>query len=158
MSGTTSMGGLDDLLGLGGDPMPAAPTNSASYNPFDGLGGLGGAAPAAPPSQQPASIGGLAEIFGSGGFGGSSGITYPKELWLDASKAMGMQVEGTFVRRGGKIFMEMTITNRAMQAISGFALQFNKNSFGLIPVEQVNPAPILPNQSQNVRGILIDFV
>lgn len=148
MSGTTSMGGLDDLLGLGGDSMPAAPTMASSNNPFDSLSGLG--MPSAVPTvQQPASIGGLAEIFGSGGFGASSGYTHPKEMWLEASKAMGMQVEGTFVRRNGRISMELTITNRAMQAISGFALQFNKNSFGLIPVEQMNPSPILPNQSQN---------
>lgn len=147
MTGTTSMGGLDDLLGLGGDSLPSA-TNVSSNNPFDSLAGLG--MPSSIPSaQQPASIGGLAEIFGSGGFGATTGLTYPKEMWLDASRAMGMQVEGTFVRRNGKIFMEVTITNKAMQAISGFALQFNKNSFGLIPVEQLNPSPLLPNQSQD---------
>uniref|UniRef100_A0A1I7TNI4 AP complex subunit beta n=1 Tax=Caenorhabditis tropicalis TaxID=1561998 RepID=A0A1I7TNI4_9PELO len=148
MTGTTSMGGLDDLLGLGGDSMPSAAANVSSNNPFDSFAGLGMPS-SVPVSQQPASIGGLAEIFGSGGFGTSTGQAYPKEMWLDASRAMGMQVEGTFVRRNGRIYMEMTITNKAMQAISGFALQFNKNSFGLIPVEQVNPAPILPNQSQN---------
>ncbi|CAO4370303.1 unnamed protein product [Caenorhabditis nigoni] len=149
MSGTTSMGGLDDLLGLGGDSMPAAPAMASSNNPFDSLAGLGMPS-VVPAAQQPASIGGLAEIFGSGGFGASSGYTHPKEMWLDASKAMGMQVEGTFVRRNGRISMEITITNRAMQAISEFALQFNKNSFGLIPVEQMDQSPILPNQSKNV--------
>ncbi|CAI2347497.1 unnamed protein product [Caenorhabditis sp. 36 PRJEB53466] len=149
MSGTTSSGGLDDLLGLGADPLP--PTHpvggmtAPSHNPFDVLGlGLGAA-----PAAQPASIGGLAEIFGSGGFTHSTGLTYPKELWLDASRAMGMQVEGTFARRGGKIYMELTITNKAMQAISGFAVQFNRNSFGLVPAEQPNPTPLLPNQSQS---------
>ena len=107
MTGTSSMGGLDDLLGLGGDSLPAATTNVSSNNPFDSLAGLGMPS-SVPAAQQPASIGGLAEIFGSGSFGGSTGVTYPKEMWLDASRAMGMQVEGTFVRRNGKIFMEMT--------------------------------------------------
>uniref|UniRef100_A0A8R1IY03 Alpha_adaptinC2 domain-containing protein n=1 Tax=Caenorhabditis japonica TaxID=281687 RepID=A0A8R1IY03_CAEJA len=141
---SASMGGLDDLLGLGGDAL-SAPAPVPSQNPFDALGlGLTSSAPPA----QPASIGGLAEIFGSGGFAQPTGLTFPKELWLDASRAMGMQVEGTFTRRGGKIYMEMTITNNAMQAISGFAVQFNRNSFGLVPAEQPNPAPLLPNQSQ----------
>ncbi|CAB3402578.1 unnamed protein product [Caenorhabditis bovis] len=149
MTGTTSSGGLDDLLGLGGDvAAPAAPV--VSQNPFDPLGSLGFGAPAPAAPTQPAAIGGLAEIFGTAGLAPSAGYTNPKEILLNASKAMGMHVEGTFNRRGGKIYMDLTITNKAMQAMSGFAVQFNKNSFGLIPIEQPNSfAPLLPNQSQN---------
>merc|ERR1719277_2048804 len=48
--------------------------------------------------------------------------------------------------------MELTLTNRAMQAMSGFAIQFNKNSFGLIPAQQMNVTnPLPPNQSINVN-------
>ncbi len=36
---------------------------------------------------------------------------------------------GTFSRRQGQIFMECSITNRAMQAMGGFAVQFNKNRY-----------------------------
>jgi len=47
--------------------------------------------------------------------------------------------------------MELTLTNRALQAMSGFAIQFNKNSFGLAPAQQLNvPTPLMPNQSINL--------
>lgn len=39
-----------------------------------------------------------------------------------------------------------------MQAMSGFAVQFNKNSFGLMPAEPLNvSAPLLPSQNITVR-------
>lgn len=51
--------------------------------------------------------------------------------------------------------MEMTLTNRAMQAMSAFAIQFNKNSFGLIPAQPLQvPGPLTPNQSCEVAVTL----
>lgn len=42
----------------------------------------------------------------------------------------------------------MTFTNKAMQAMGGFAIQFNKNSFGLAPGSPLNiPSPLLANSS-----------
>lgn len=43
--------------------------------------------------------------------------------------------------------MDLTFANRAMQPMAGFAIQFNKNSFGLSPASalQVN-SPLPPNQ------------
>ena len=54
---------------------------------------------------------------------------------------------GTFSRRQGNIYMDLTFANRAMQPMAGFAIQFNKNSFGLAPVSglQVN-SPLPANQ------------
>jgi hypothetical protein len=47
--------------------------------------------------------------------------------------------------------MDMTFTNRAMQPMSNFAIQFNKNSFGLIPAQTLQvPSPLTPNQSCEV--------
>lgn len=38
-----------------------------------------------------------------------------------------------------------------MQAMSGFAIQFNKNSFGLVPGAPLNvQQPLLPNMSADV--------
>ena len=34
---------------------------------------------------------------------------------------------GTFSRRQGQIYMDLTFNNRAMQAMGSFAIQFNKN-------------------------------
>ena len=38
---------------------------------------------------------------------------------------------GEIVLRNGQISMEMDISNKAMSPMSGFGIQFNKNSFGL---------------------------
>ncbi|PAV83754.1 hypothetical protein WR25_13322 isoform B [Diploscapter pachys] len=165
-----SGGGLDDLLGLGGSdsimgggaPAPAqasnAPFASSTFDPLAGLGLGAPAQPAAPVAAAPiggADLGGLADIFGGasglGGVATSAGFQMPKQMWLEASKAKGLQVEGTFVRRSGRVYMEITLTNKAMQAMSGFAVQFNKNSFGLMPAEPLNvPAPLLPSQNITV--------
>ena len=39
----------------------------------------------------------------------------------------GLEIWGTFSRQNGQPRMEMTFTNKAMQAMSGFAIQLNKN-------------------------------
>lgn len=122
-------GGLDSLLS---DPAPVS-------------GGLGGAPPpaAVPPATN---TGLLGDIFGFPV--APAAYIPPKEVWLPASKGKGMEITGTFSRRGGLIYMDMTFTNKAMQAMSGFAIQFNKNSFGLAPANQLQiPSPLHPNQS-----------
>lgn len=120
-------GGVMDLLGedfsglqVGGDPSPA----------------------------QPAMAGGLGDLFSlSGGIGLPSGMySAPKQVWLPAVRGKGAEVTGTFSRRQGQIYMDMTISNKAMQAMGQFAIQFNKNSFGLIPASPLNiPTPLLSN-------------
>uniref|UniRef100_A0A915PPI6 AP complex subunit beta n=1 Tax=Setaria digitata TaxID=48799 RepID=A0A915PPI6_9BILA len=110
---------------------PPAPTITAASNPFTGLSDLFGGSVVETPMLS-----------------GSVGYVAPKTVWLEASKGKGTQIEGTFVRRGGQIYMDMTFTNRAMQPFTGFAIQFNKNSFGLIPAEPLQiSSPLYPNQS-----------
>jgi len=38
---------------------------------------------------------------------------------LPADKGKGMEIQGTFSRRAGQIYMEMTLTNKAMQVRFG---------------------------------------
>lgn len=46
---------------------------------------------------------------------------------------------------------ESTLIVRAMQPLSDFAIQFNKNSFGLVPAQPLHiPAPVFPNQTTQV--------
>ncbi|KAJ7373962.1 AP-1 complex subunit beta-1 [Desmophyllum pertusum] len=123
-------GGVMDLLGedlsglqLGGGPGPAQPVGP---------------------------MGGLGDLFSLSGGPGIPGGMYsaPKQMWLTAAKGKGLEVLGTFCRRQGQIYMDMTITNRAMQGMAGFAIQFNKNSFGASPGAQLNiPTPLLANSS-----------
>ena len=93
----------------------------------------------------------LGDIFGLGG--ATAPTTFyipPKSVWLEASKGKGLEISGTFSRKGDEVMMEMTLSNKAMQPMSGFGLQLNKNSFGLVPAQPLNVPNIASNQSFDV--------
>ena len=46
--------------------------------------------------------------------------------------------------------MEMTFANKAMQPMNSFGIQFNKNSFGLVPAQQINVPSVPANQSVDI--------
>ncbi|KAK2837254.1 hypothetical protein Q5P01_014466 [Channa striata] len=134
-------GGLDSLLGgdLGGSPA---------------VGPGFGVPPAAMPATFNAPVSsGLDDLFDLGGGVGMPMGTYspPKMIWLPAMKAKGLEISGTFARRAGVIQMEMTLTNKAMSVMTDFAIQFNRNSFGLTPAGPLQVlTPLSPNQSIEV--------
>lgn len=70
-------------------------------------------------------------------------INVPRVCWLPADKGKGLEIHGSFTRRNGVIYMDMQFTNKAMQAMNGFAIQLNKNSFGLVPGAPLS-VPSLP--------------
>ncbi|XP_077571507.1 AP-1 complex subunit beta-1 isoform X5 [Stigmatopora nigra] len=134
-------GGLDSLLGgdLGGSPAMTA--------------GFGAPPAAVPPSFTAPVSGGLDDLFDLGGGVGMPVSIYvpPKTLWLPAMKAKGLEITGTFGRRAGVVQMEMTLTNKAMSVMTDFAIQFNRNSFGLAPAGPLQVlTPVGPNQSIEV--------
>ncbi|CAL8342956.1 unnamed protein product [Lota lota] len=133
-------GGLDSLLGgdIGGPAM---------------VGGFGVPAAVMPASLNAPASGGLGDLFDLGGGVGMPMGTFvpPKTLWLPAMKAKGLEISGTFARRAGVIQMEMTLTNKAMSVMTDFAIQFNRNSFGLAPAGPLQvPTPLSPNQTIDV--------
>ncbi|MCJ8750349.1 hypothetical protein PDJAM_G00263050 [Pangasius djambal] len=66
-------------------------------------------------------------------------------------KAKGLEISGTFARRGGAIHMDLSLTNKAMSVMTDFAIQFNKNSFGLAPAAPLQVlTPLSPNQTLEV--------
>jgi hypothetical protein len=84
--------------------------------------------------------GGLDDLFGGGGgvsavVPAATGYVPPKQVWLAAARGKGLEITGTFSRRMGVIYMEMTFSNRAMQPMNTFAIQLNKNSFGVAPAQ-----------------------
>uniref|UniRef100_A0A8C7G9W1 AP complex subunit beta n=1 Tax=Oncorhynchus kisutch TaxID=8019 RepID=A0A8C7G9W1_ONCKI len=80
----------------------------------------------------------------------SYGILYP-QVWLPAMKAKGLEISGTFARRAGVIQMELVLTNKAMSVMTDFAIQFNRNSFGLAPAGPLQVlTPLGPNQTIEV--------
>ncbi len=130
-------GGLDSLLGGGG--MEPAGGGASGGDLFSATGG--------------GSAAGLGEIFSLGAVTAGSYVP-PQEvsgnlkpgsvrgclfaacplftcsflqIWLSAQKGKGLEISGTFNRKNNQPFMELTFTNRAMQQMSGFAIQFNKN-------------------------------
>lgn len=122
-----------DLLGDGLDNILGAPSSSSG-----GLDFLGGSNTST----------GLNEIFG---LATSPAFVPPQDVWLSAAKGKGLEISGTYSRKNGQLFMELTLSNRAIQPMMNFAIQFNKNSFGLVPTQQLNVTnPLNPNQSINV--------
>uniref|UniRef100_A0A4W3I417 AP complex subunit beta n=1 Tax=Callorhinchus milii TaxID=7868 RepID=A0A4W3I417_CALMI len=142
-SSTVQMGAMD-LLGGGLDSLMGDET--------EGIG-AGYGTPAVMPTSLNAPVGGLGDLFDlAGGVGMPTGsYVAPKSVWLPAAKAKGLEISGTFSRRMGHIYMELSLMNKAMQVMTDFAIQFNRNSFGLAPAAplQVN-APLTPNQTIEV--------
>ncbi|KAI5634190.1 non-SMC mitotic condensation complex subunit 1 domain-containing protein [Phthorimaea operculella] len=124
---------IGDLLSMdiGGPPPAAAPTSNLDLL----AGGLdvllgGGPEPSAAPAGGTTGL--LGDIFGVAAAPAS--FVPPKQCWLPADKGKGLEIWGSFSRVNGQPRMEMTFTNKAMQPMTGFAIQLNKNSFGIFPV------------------------
>ncbi|XP_065106488.1 AP-1 complex subunit beta-1 isoform X1 [Paramisgurnus dabryanus] len=142
-------GGLDSLMGDESDTL-----GDIGGSPSMGAGL--GVAPAVMPSalgSTPAVGGGLGDLFDLGGGVGMPSGSYvpPKAMWLPAMKAKGLEISGTFARRGGVIQMDLSLTNKAMSVMTDFAIQFNRNSFGLAPAGPLQVlTPLSPNQTIDV--------
>uniref|UniRef100_A0A8C7ZM43 AP complex subunit beta n=1 Tax=Oryzias sinensis TaxID=183150 RepID=A0A8C7ZM43_9TELE len=109
-------------------------------------------APSPTPAPQAASSG-LNDLFelSTGMAITTGGYAAPKAVWLPAVKAKGLEISGTFSRRQGHMYMDMTFTNKALQHMADFAIQFNKNSFGVIPTSPLPiHTPLMPNQSIDI--------
>lgn len=69
-------------------------------------------------------------------------------------KAGGIEVFSGFVQEGGRIYMELEFNNiSAAEAFSTFAIQLNKNSFGLSPANQqvIFQPPVSPGTTGTTR-------
>ncbi|KAI1287938.1 AP-1 complex subunit beta-1 [Halotydeus destructor] len=151
---------LGDLLSLDlGPPAPVAAPMSfappvAASSGLDMLSGLDslltGPSELFSTGSTPAPAAGLlGDIFGVPA--PSDYYAPPKQVWVAADRGKGMEITGTFTRRSGQLLMEMTFRNKAIGPLSGFAVQFNKNSFGLAPGGPINvTSPLLPNMSSDV--------
>ena len=53
-------------------------------------------------------------------------------MWLPATTGKGLEISGTFSRRAGVIYADMTFSNKALAPLSDFAIQFNKNRYTCI--------------------------
>lgn len=82
--------------------------------------------PAAPVhSQGPRDHAGIS--LSETGMGATSLSVSSLQVWLPAMKAKGLEISGTFTRQGGTISMDLQLTNKALQVMTDFAIQFNRN-------------------------------
>lgn len=125
----TGGGGLIDLLGLDDEAYTAPPAMGSA--PSYGSG----------PSYAPP---GMADLFGSPAPAPAAAPT--AKVVMDAQRGEGMQVRSAFVSQGGRVMQQITIENHSPAPLSGFAIQYNKNSFGLNPETPGALAQVLPQQ------------
>ncbi|XP_051175824.1 AP-1 complex subunit beta-1 isoform X2 [Leptopilina boulardi] len=151
---------IGDLLSMdisGPTVTSAAPSSQGGLG-LDLLGGgldviLGGTESAAAPVVSQTTTGLLGDIFGY--TPAPTSYVSPKVNWLPAEKGKGFDIWGTFSRKNGQISMDMTFTNKAMQPMGGFAIQLNKNSFGLSPTSPLQvSSPLAPGASIEVSVTL----
>lgn len=120
---------------------PAAPTQPT--NLLDDLDLL-------PSSPAAAAIPTQTQSFASIPAAELSSFVSQNQIWIPAAKGKGLELSGTFKRKNGQIFMELGFANKGTQPISNFAIQFNKNSFGLVPGQQISQInTLMPNCSTN---------
>jgi vesicle coat complex subunit len=72
-----------------------------------------------------------------------------KTVMLPASDGKGMEISAVFVKRQNKFFMELTFSNKTAQPLSEIAIQFNKNTYGLVPLAPIGINVIPPNSSKD---------
>eukprot|EP01098_Paradermamoeba_levis_P014446 TRINITY_DN689_c0_g1_i1.p1 TRINITY_DN689_c0_g1~~TRINITY_DN689_c0_g1_i1.p1 ORF type:complete len:788 (-),score=277.19 TRINITY_DN689_c0_g1_i1:72-2333(-) len=73
-----------------------------------------------------------------------------KAIWLTSEQSLGLQISGAFSRRDQRVIMDLTLHNLSSLPMSDFAVQFNKNTFGLSPSSPNIPlARLMPGESAN---------
>jgi len=142
-----------DMMVSGSEGTQAAPPPVPAPQVVDLLGGLMDDEPVAPSAPAPShGGGGIADLFGSPAPAPAAPPANAAKVVLPADRGEGMQVRSLFISKNGSIFQQVTIENHGQQPLSGFALQYNKNSYGLVPASpaalgQVIPGPVMPGQS-----------
>ncbi|KAJ3020609.1 AP-1 complex subunit beta-1 [Thoreauomyces humboldtii] len=150
-------------------PMAAPPTASlgtpnplATLDPFAKTSSNTATATPPPPSnsyQQPSGSGITGALAGlslssSSGTGGDlaslamdihGANAAPKVLLLSAQNGKGLEISGTFARRQGVMYLDLTLANKALQPLTTQGILFNKNSFSLVPGNLDVRGPIFPN-------------
>ena len=113
-------------------------------------------------SPQPTQVGGktinnvldLLDDFSTTGPSKTSVILPMQEL-LSAQLGKGLQVHGTFSRKAGIVNLELRLTNLSGAPMSDFAIQINKNSFGITLASQLSlTAPLFPSQTIEIAVAL----
>ncbi|QDZ20462.1 beta-4-adaptin [Chloropicon primus] len=149
------LGGLDGLNVSA--PAPAGDAPAPSGGAPDLMGDLlsldvGGGAPAPAPAQAaPAQPAGGFDPFGLDSLSApvSSMPVQQTELpvILAADKGKGLEIRGKLERSGGQIVYNLSFRNTTAGVLDGLMIQFNKNSFGLLPGGALQVPALQPGSS-----------
>eukprot|EP01118_Nematostelium_gracile_P010909 TRINITY_DN3828_c0_g1_i1.p1 TRINITY_DN3828_c0_g1~~TRINITY_DN3828_c0_g1_i1.p1 ORF type:complete len:864 (+),score=270.43 TRINITY_DN3828_c0_g1_i1:134-2725(+) len=74
------------------------------------------------------------------------------ELVVPADRGFGMSISAAFTRRDGSVNLDLLLSNGTQGPISGLAIQFNKNSWSLVPAQP--SVPVMPGQNLPVSLLL----
>jgi AP-1 complex subunit beta-1 len=124
----------DDPLDLLGAPTPApAPAHHAPAPAGDGFDDFFGApAPRAPlPSAAP---------------------QVPRKTVLTPDKGFGAQLDCAYVAENNVLYMDIVLANKGNQALMGFAMQINKNVYGVALAGRLEvPEPLMPGAAHSTK-------
>jgi AP-1 complex subunit beta-1 len=117
-------------------PQDAAPAAAAPVDLLD-MGGMDDALPSPPPAQNGGNL--MDDMMGGGGGGGappSGTMPVPKCLVVNNEQGQGVEVSACFSNASGNLTMDFEYANNSQQPMTTFAIQFDKNSMGLVPGNQ----------------------
>ncbi|TDH71524.1 hypothetical protein CCR75_007269 [Bremia lactucae] len=88
-----------------------------------------------------ASSGNLVDIFGDiaaplAPIAASAGtLASLKKILMTAQQGKGLQMTGAFTRRNGNFVLDVDFENQSSAPIEGVSIQFNKSTFGVVPLQ-----------------------
>lgn len=131
--------GAVDLLDMGGLSMtssapPAPAPAAASANLVDIFGD-----PAMPPA--PVAMNSTAPVL-------------QKKVLMTAQQGKGLQMTGAFTRRNGNFVLDVDFENQSPAPIVGVSIQFNKSTFGVVPLQATLTFPQLLGPGQSVNQVV----
>lgn len=103
----------------------------------------------APKPAAASSAGSLVDIFGGPPAPVAPVAVVQKKVLLNAQQGKGLVMKGCFTRRNASFVLDVDFENQSASPVAGVAVQFNKSTFGLAPLQpQINFAqPLAPGQS-----------
>lgn len=129
-------------------------SNAGSSAPVDlldmGSMSIGGPAPTSTPAPAAPATAGLVDIFGGPAMAPPPApVAVQKKLLMNAQQGKGLVMKGAFTRRGGNFVLDVDYENQSAAPIAGVSVQFNKSTFGVVPMQPTVtfPQPLAPGQS-----------
>jgi AP-1 complex subunit beta-1 len=138
---------------------PQAKPSPGNLLDFD-LGDIGGALPS---TGAPAThLAGHSNDMGlfdismpntTGGAGAGASAVVQKQVVLPAEQGKGMQISAVFLRKDGRLLLDIAISNFTPSPMGNFVIQFDKNTFGIAPTSTGIPINTL-GQGQTGETVL----